>query len=182
MTEELPTVRMEKTVSYLKADLAKLRTSRVHTEMLDHITVLCYGQDMALSQLSTIHLAGPRQIMVSPWDQTNLAAIEKAIRDSDLNLNPSVDSGVIRIDMPELSGERRVELVKVVKKEGENARIAVRHIRRDELQSGKQQVKESKLSEDDYRRLEQSLQKATDESIVKIDKLIEEKSKELTTI
>lgn len=170
---------MARSVEFFKTDLAKVRTGRAHAGMIDHVKVSCYGQEMPLVQLATITVGGPRQLLIAPWDKSNEAVIEKAIREADLGLNPAADSGRIRIDLPELSQERRAELVKVVKKEAEAARVAVRNIRRDELHSLKSQVKEGEMSEDERKRCEDDLQKHTDKAVAQIDQLAAAKSEEL---
>ena len=170
---------MARSVEFFRADLAKVRTGRVNAGMIDHVKVSCYGQEMPLVQLASITVGGPRQIFVAPWDKANEAAIEKAIREAELGLNPASDSGRIRIDLPELSQERRSELVKVVRKEAEAARVAVRNIRRDELQALKGMVKEGDMSEDERKRREDVLQKHTDKAVARIDELAAAKGDEL---
>ena len=170
---------MARSVDFFKADLAKVRTGRANAGMLDHVRVSCYGQEMPLSQLASIAVAGPRQILVTPWDKSNGEAIEKAIRDADLGLNPAADSGRIRIDLPELSEERRAELVRIVKKEAEAARVAVRNIRRDRLQALKGMVKDGEMSEDERKRSEDELQRHTDRATARIDELAAAKGEEL---
>ncbi len=154
-------------------------TGRVNPGLLDQVKVPCSGQDMPLNQVAGIAATGPRQLMVSPWDKANEEAIEKAIREAGMGLNPAIDSGRIRSDMPELSEERRSELVKIVKKEAEAARVAVRNIRRDELGSVKSQAKAGDMSKDEGQRAEQELQKQTDKAIGEIDKLAAAKADEL---
>ena len=170
---------MARSVEFFKTDLAKVRTGRANAGMLEHVKVACYGQEMPLVQLASVTVGGPRQLLVSPWDKANEAAIEKAIREADLGLNPAADSGRIRIDLPELSEERRAELVRIVKKEAEAARVAVRNIRRDELQALKGRVKDGEMSEDDRKRREAALQKHTDRAVARIDELAAAKSDEL---
>jgi ribosome recycling factor len=173
---------MQKTLDALRTDLAKMRSGRAHLGLLDAVVVSCYGAEMPLAQTATVTVADARTLMVSPWDQSNAAAIEKAIRDSDLGVNPASGGSGIRVTLPLLSEERRHDMVKIISREGETARIAVRNIRRDALADIKSQVKESALSEDEGRRLEQLMQKITDASISEADAMIEEKKQELMTV
>ena len=171
--------KMRKTLEKLKDDLGKVRTGRPHTGLLDHITVDYYGTPTPINQLVQVTLADARTIAVSPWEKSLMQAIEKAIRDSDLGLNPVAAGTVIRIPMPPLTEERRRDLVKVIKGEAENARIAVRNTRRDANQQLKDGVKAKTLSEDDEKRGNSDIQKITDTHIAEIEKIFVEKEKEL---
>ena len=174
--------RMQKTLDALRNDMGKMRTGRAHAGLLDAVLVNCYGSDMPLSQIASVHASDAQTLLVSPWDANNVAAIEKAIRDSDLGLNPAATSGGIRVSMPPLSEERRKDLVKVIGKEVETARIALRNIRRDAVADVKTKVKAGEMSEDEGHRLEQQLQKTTDSSVAEADNIAEEKKQELLTI
>ncbi|MGU9951527.1 MAG: ribosome recycling factor [Gammaproteobacteria bacterium WSBS_2016_MAG_OTU1] len=174
--------RMQKTLEALRNDLGKMRTGRAHVGLLDGITVSCYGAEMPLSQTATVTAVDAKTLMVSPWDASNSTAIEKAIRDSDLGLNPATVSGGIRVALPALSEERRRDLVKVIGRDAENARVALRNIRRNVVSEIKEEVKSGSLSEDEGRRLEQRVQKITDSSVEEADALIEAKKQELMTV
>lgn len=174
--------RMAKSIETLKSDLAKVRTGRAHTGILDHITVDYYGSPTALSQVANLTLIDARTIGVQPWEKKMLAPIEKAIRDSDLGLNPSSQGDMIRVPTPPLTEERRKEMVKLVKSEAEDAKIAVRNIRRDANETLKKLVKDKAISEDEERRASDEVQKLTDKFVVDIDKLVAEKEKEVLTV
>src|SRR5512140_608409 len=171
--------KMGKSVETLKADLGKVRTGRAHTGLLDHIQVDYYGAPMPLNQVANVTLADARTIAVQPWEKKMVPVVEKAIRDSDLGLNPATAGDVIRIPMPALTEERRRDLIKVVRNEGENAKVAVRNLRRDANHSVKELLKAKQVSEDEDRRAEETIQKLTDRYVVEIDKLIAEKEKEV---
>lgn len=174
--------KMHKSVEALKTDLGKVRTGRAHTGILDHITVDYYGTPMPLNQVANVTLLDARTIGISPWDKKMGSVIEKAIRDSDLGLNPSATGDVIRVPMPALTEERRRELTKLVKSEGENAKVAVRNLRRDAIHHLKDLLKQKSVSEDDERRAQEDIQKLTDRFIVEIDKLIAAKEKDLMAV
>lgn len=174
--------RMQKTLDALRADLGKIRGGRAHPGLLDGVVVNCYGAEMPLSQTASVSAADARTLLVSPWDSGNGAAIEKAIRDSGLGLNPAATSGGIRVSLPALSEERRRDLVKVISREAETARIALRNIRRDAVAAIKAQVKSGEFSEDEGRRLENSVQKITDESVAETDSMIEDKKQDLLSV
>ncbi|WGG48290.1 ribosome recycling factor [Rugamonas sp. DEMB1] len=174
--------RMVKSLETLRADLAKVRTGRAHTGILDHVTVEYYGSPTALSQVASINLIDARTIGVQPFEKKMAATIEKAIRDADLGLNPSSQGDVIRVPTPALTEERRKEMVKLVKGEGEDAKIAVRNIRRDANETVKKLVKEKACSEDDERRSSDEVQKLTDKFIADIDKMVVDKEKEVLTV
>jgi len=174
--------RMAKSIDTLKADLAKVRTGRAHTGLLDHVMVDYYGNPTPINQVANLTLVDARTIGVVPFEKKMGATIEKAIRDSDLGLNPSTQGDMIRVPTPALTEERRKEMVKLVKSEGEDAKIAVRNIRRDGNESLKKLVKDKAISEDDERRGGDEIQKLTDKAIVDIDKLLAEKEKEIMTV
>jgi ribosome recycling factor len=169
-------------VESLKHDLAKIRTGRAHTGLLDHIHVDYYGSMVALAQVANVGLADARTITVQPWEKKMLSVIEKAIRESDLGLNPASQGDLLRIPMPPLTEERRREMTKVVRHEGENARVAVRNLRRDAIHLLKEMLKRKEISEDDERRAQDDVQKLTDRFVGEVDKLIAEKEKELMTV
>ena len=174
--------RMLKSVDSLKHDLAKIRTGRAHTGLLDHIQVDYYGSMVPLSQVANVGLGDARTITVQPWEKKMVPVVEKAIRESDLGLNPATAGDLIRVPMPPLTEERRRELTKVVKHEGENAKVAVRNLRRDANHHLKELLKKKEVSEDDERRAQDDIQKLTDRFIADIDKLIAEKEKEILTV
>ena len=174
--------KMQKSVEALKADLGKVRTGRAHTGILDHIHVDYYGTPMPIGQCANLTLADARTISVQPWEKKMVPVIEKAIRDSDLGLNPATSGDVIRIPMPALTEERRKELIKVVKHDAENARVAVRNLRRDANHQLKEALKKHEVSENDERRAQDEVQKMTDRHIATIEKLLQEKEKELMAI
>ena len=174
--------KMRKTVDTLKTDLAKIRTGRAHTGILDHIMVDYYGTPTPIPQVGNVTLLDARTIVVNPWDKKMSPAIEKAIRDSDLGLNPAAMGESVRVPMPALTEERRRDLIKVVRHEGENARVAVRNVRRDSIHHLKDLVKQKKVSEDEERRAEDDMQKLTDRSIADIDKLLQQKETDLLAV
>jgi ribosome recycling factor len=174
--------KMDKSVQAFKADLGKVRTGRAHTGLLDHITVDYYGQQTALNQVAKVILIDARTIGITPFEKKMTQAIEKAIRDSDLGLNPATSGETVRVPMPPLTEERRKELIKVVKHEAENARVAVRNLRRDAIHQLKDALKKHEVSENDERRALDEMQKMTDRHIADIDKLLAEKEKELLAV
>ena len=174
--------RMIKSIDTLKADLAKVRTGRAHTGILDHITVEYYGAPTALTQIANVTLIDARTIGVQPWEKKMLSVVEKAIRDSDLGLNPSSQGDVIRVPTPALTEERRKEMVKLVKTEAEDAKIAIRNIRRDANESLKKLVKDKAVSEDDERRANEEVQKLTDKFVADVDRMVVDKEKEVLTV
>jgi ribosome recycling factor len=175
-------VRMHKSIDTLKADLAKVRTGRAHTGILDHIQVDYYGSPTALTQVANVTLIDARTIGVQPWEKKMVAVVEKAIRESDLGLNPATQGDMIRVPTPPLTEERRKEMVKLVKHEAENAKIAIRNIRRDANEALKKLVKDKAVSEDDERRAQDDVQKMTDKFVMEVDKLVSEKEKEILTV
>lgn len=174
--------RMHKSVEAFKADLAKVRTGRAHPGILDHVTVDYYGSQTPLNQVAKISLIDGRTIGVAPFEKKLAQAIEKAIRESNLGLNPASAGDMIRVPMPSLTEERRKELAKVVHKEAETARVSVRNLRRDAIQSVKEALKKKEISENDERRAADDVQKLTDRHIAEIDKLLMQKEAELMAV
>jgi len=174
--------KMKKSIESLKHDLAKIRTGRAHTGLLDHIQVDYYGSMVPINQVGQVGLGDARTITVQPFEKKMVPVIEKAIRDSDLGLNPASHGDVIRVPMPALTEERRKELTKVVRHEGENARVAVRNLRRDANTHLKELLKKKEVAEDEERRAQDDVQKLTDRFVGEIDKLIAEKEKEILTV
>ena len=170
---------MKKSIDALKADLAKVRTGRAHTGLLDHIRVDYYGQAVPISQVANVTLVDARTIGIQPWEKKMAAVIEKAIRESDLGLNPASQGELIRVPMPALTEERRKELTKVVRHEGENARVAIRNLRRDANTHLKDMLKKHELPEDQERRAQDDVQKLTDRYIAEVDKLLQQKEADL---
>jgi ribosome recycling factor len=174
--------KMVKTVDALKHDYQKVRTGRAHTGLLDHIQVDYYGAMMPLNQVANVTLADARTIAVQPWEKKMVPVVEKAIRESDLGLNPATSSDVIRVPMPPLTEERRKDLIKVVRHEAENARIAVRNVRRDANEHLKKLLKDHTISEDDERHAQTDVQKLTDRYIADIDKVLQAKEADLLAV
>src|SRR5262245_48532724 len=173
---------MQKSVETLKHDLAKVRTGRAHTGLLDHIHVDYYGTQMPINRVANVTLVDPRTIGVQPFEKKMTQVIEKAIRDSDLGLNPATSGDVIRVPMPPLTEERRKELTKVVHKEAEAAKVAVRNVRRESIHALKEALKDKKISENDERKAHDDVQKATDRHVAEIDKLLAQKEAELMAV
>lgn len=171
--------RMNKSVESLKGELTRMRTGRASTSLLDHLTVEYYGSDVPLNQVASITVSDPRTLTVSPWEKTMVQPIEKAILTSDLGLTPASAGTTIRVPLPPLTEERRKEFVKLVKQEGENARVAIRNIRRDANNDLKSRLKEKEITEDEERRAESGIQKLTDRYIGDVDALVEAKESEL---
>ena len=174
--------KMQKSVEALKTDLAKIRTGRAHTGLLDHVMVEYYGSMVPVNQVANITLIDARTIGVQAWEKPMLGKIERAIRDSDLGLNPANMGELLRVPMPSLTEERRRDLTKVVRNEGEAAKVAVRNLRRDANQQLKDAVKDKEISEDDERRAEEDVQKLTDRHVAEIDKMLAAKEQELMQI
>ena len=174
--------KMDKAVTVAKEDFASIRTGRANPALFNKIMVDYYGTYTALSQLASIQVPEARMAIVSPFDKGAMANIEKAIRDSDLGLNPATSGDLIRVPMPTLTEERRKDLIKVVRAEAESAKVAVRNIRRDANDSLKKSLKEKEMSEDDERRSQEEVQKITDKFIAEIDKLLQLKESELLAI
>ena len=174
--------KMDKSVQAFKTDLGKVRTGRAHTGLLDHVKVDYYGTPTPINQVAKVILIDARTIGVTPFEKKLVPTIEKGIRESDLGLNPVTSGDTIRLPMPALTEERRRELVKVVKHEAENAKVAVRNLRRDAIQHLKDALKKHEISENDERRALDEMQKMTDKHIADIDRLLAEKEKELMAV
>lgn len=174
--------RMKKSVEALKAEFIKIRTGRVNTNLLDHIIVPFYGSDTPITQTANVTVLDAHTLGVTPWEKNMTAVIEKAIRDSDLGLNPVNLGSTLRVPLPPMSEERRKELVKVVRHEAENARVAIRNIRRDANHEIKSLEKEGDISKDDAKRAEDTMQKLTNQYIAKIDAVLVEKEAELMEV
>jgi ribosome recycling factor len=174
--------KMGKSVETLKTDLAKIRTGRAHAGLRDHVHVDSYGSQVPLSQVASVTLGDARTINVKPWEKKMMQVIERAIRDADLGLNPASSGDLIRVPMPALTEERRRELIKVVHKEAENARIAVRNIRRDANEHLKKMLKDKQCAEDEERRAQDDVQKLTDRFIADIDRIVQTKETDLMAI
>lgn len=174
--------RMKKSIDSLRQELAKLRTGRAHPGLLEHIHVEYYGSDMPLNQVASVSVSDARTLTVQPWEQKMVPVIEKAIITSDLGLNPVTAGNVIRIPLPALTEERRRDLVKVVRHEGENARVAIRNIRRDANHHLKQLLKDKDITEDEEHGAEDAIQKLTDKYVQQVDELLRDKEAELMEI
>ena len=174
--------KMQKSLEALKSDLGKVRTGRAHAGILDHVEVDYYGAPMPINQVANVTLIDARTIGVSPWEKKMVGPIEKAIRDSGLGLNPATMGELIRVPMPPLTEERRRELIKVVKNEGENAKVAVRNIRRDANNTLKELVKNKEISDDDERRAQDDVQRLTDKFIGEIEKTLQVKEADLLAV
>jgi ribosome recycling factor len=174
--------RMKKSVDALRSGLEKIRTGRANAGLLEHINVEYYGSRMALSQVANVSVADARTLTVTPWDKAMVQPIEKAIMESDLGLNPNTSGQVIRVPLPALTEERRKEFGKVVRKEGEEAKVAVRNVRRDALQHLKDALKKKEIAEDEEKRAAEAMQKLTDRFVADVDKLVTSKEQELLAI
>ncbi|MFZ9734155.1 MAG: ribosome recycling factor [Burkholderiaceae bacterium] len=174
--------KMTKSLDNLKSGLSKVRTGRAHPGLLEQITVDYYGTPTPLSQVANLTLVDARTIGVAPWEKKMVAVVEKAIRESDLGLNPAGSGDLIRVPMPPLTEERRRELTKVVKSEGEDCKVAVRNIRRDANEQLKKMMKDKLISEDDERRAQEDTQKLTDRFVAEIDKILAQKEAEIMTV
>lgn len=171
--------RMGKSIEALKGELTKLRTGRAHTSLLDHITVDYYGNPTPLSQVATITVSDARTLTVTPWEKNMVGPVEKAIMTSDLGLNPATSGTVIRVPLPPLTEDRRKDMIRIVRHEGEQAKVAIRNIRRDANSDIKALLKEKEITEDEERQAEDAIQKLTDKRIAEVDKLLEAKEKDL---
>jgi len=174
--------KMQKSIETLKVDLAKIRTGRAHAGMLDHVMVDYYGSMVPIGQVANVGLGDARTLTVQPWEKKMIPAVEKAIRESDLGLNPSTQGDVIRVPMPVLTEQRRRDLTKVVRSEAEGARVAVRNQRRDANTQLKELLKKKAVPEDEERRAQDEVQKLTDRFIAEIDRMVAEKEKEIMTV
>ena len=174
--------KMRKSIESLKTDLQKVRTGRAHTGILDHIQVDYYGSPVPISQVANLQLADARTITVQPWEKNMVSAVEKAIRESDLGLNPATMGETIRVPMPALTEERRRELTKFIKGEGEQTKVAIRNLRRDANEAFKRLVKDKDISEDDERRASDDIQKLTDKFVTEVDQVLQAKEAEIMTV
>ncbi len=175
-------LKMEKTIQSYKKDISTLRTGRANASMLDMIKVDVYGQQMPINQIATISVPEPRMISVQVWDQTNVPLIDKSIKESDLGINPQIDGQIIRIRIPDLTEERRKDLIKILKGMSEKSKVSIRNIRREGNEELKKLLNEKKISEDVSKSFEKNTQKITDENIESIEKIAEEKEKEILQI
>ena len=174
--------KMGRTIESFKGELQKIRTGRAHPGMLDQIHVDYYGSPVPLSQVAQLSLLDARTIGVQPWEKPMISKVEKAIRESDLGLNPSTTGDIIRVPMPALTEERRKDLTKVVKSQGEDAKVAIRNLRREANEHGKKLLKDKDITEDDERRLVDDIQKLTDRTIAEVDKLVQGKEAEILAV
>ena len=174
--------RMKKSIANLRLELSKLRTGRASTALLDQIRVDYYGTSSPLNQVSTVTVSDPRTISISPWDKSMIPVIEKAIMESDLGLNPMSASETIRVPIPSLTEERRVEITKIAKSEGENCKVAIRNIRRSCNSDLKEWLKEKEITEDDERLGQTQVQTLTDQFVASVDEIVAEKEKEIMTV
>ena len=174
--------KMDKSIQSFKKDISTLRTGRANTSMLDTIKVDVYGQLMPIDQLATISVPEARLISVQVWDKGNISLIENALQKSDLGINPQIDGQIIRLRIPDLTEERRNDLIKILKNMGEKSKVAIRNIRREANEDLKKKLKEKIISEDDNKNLEKNIQKLTDQNIENIEKILKEKEKEISQI
>ena len=174
--------KMIKSLESLKNDLGKVRTGRAHTGLLDHVMVDYYGSMTSVNQVANVTLGDARTINVQPYEKNMIGAVEKAIRDADLGLNPATNGDLIRVPMPMLTEERRKDLIKVVRTEGENAKVAIRNIRRDANDALKKMIKDKEISEDDEHRTQDEIQKLTDKNVAEIDKMLQVKEADLMAV
>jgi ribosome recycling factor len=174
--------KMIKSLETLKADFGKVRTGRAHTGILDHVVVDYYGNPTPINQVANLTLVDSRTIGVQPWEKSMVSAVEKAIRDADLGLNPATNGDQIRVPMPMLTEERRRDLIKVVRNEAENARIAVRNVRREANEQLKKLLKDKEVGEDEERRAQDDVQKLTDRFVTEIDKALQAKEADLMAV
>ncbi len=175
-------LKMHKSLESLKNDLAKVRTGRAHAGLLDHVTVEYYGSMVAVNQVANVNLGDARTINVQPYEKSMIGKVEKAIRDCDLGLNPATNGDLIRVPMPMLTEERRRDLTKIVRSEGENAKVAIRNVRRDANDALKKMIKDKEISEDDERRAQDEVQKATDKAVAEVDKMLQLKETDLMAV
>jgi len=174
--------RMDKSVAALRQELTKLRTGRAHTSLLDHITVDYYGSEVPLNQVSNVNVEDSRTLTVSPWEKDMVKAIEKAIMNSDLGLNPATAGTIIRVPLPPLTEERRKDMIRVVRNEAEGGRVAIRNIRRDAISDIKDLMKEKMIGQDDEHRAEDEIQVITDKHVATVDEILAQKESELMEI
>lgn len=174
--------RMAKSIESLRTELTKLRTGRAHTSLLDHVMVEYYGSQVPINQVANVNVGDARSLTVVPWEKKMVPLVEKAILNSNMGLNPVTAGDVIRVPLPALTEERRRDMTKVVRAEGEGARVAIRNIRRDVLGDIKELLKDKEITEDEERRAQDEIQKITDKFVAEVDKLIEAKEKDLMEI
>ena len=174
--------KMDKTIVSLRKDISTLRTGRANASMLDNIKLEVYGQQMPINQLATVSVPEARMITIQVWDKANVNVIDSAIKKSDLGVNPQIDGQIVRIRIPDLTEERRKELIKILKSMGEKSKVSIRNIRREANENVKKLLKEKKIGEDDNKSLEKDIQKITDDNISNIDKILKEKEKEIIQI
>ena len=180
--EKIFSSKMDKSIQSFKKDISTLRPGRANTNMLDTIKVDVYGQLMPIGQLATVSVPEARLISIQVWDKSNISVIESAIQKSELGINPQIDGQIIRLRIPDLTEDRRKDLIKVLKNMGEKSKISIRNIRREANEELKKELKEKKLSEDDNKNYEKNIQKLTDQNIENIDKILIEKEKEISQI
>lgn len=174
--------KMQKSLESLKNDLAKIRTGRAHVGLLDHVMVEYYGSMVAVNQVANVNLGDSRTINVQPYEKNMIGKVEKAIRDCDLGLNPATNGDLIRVPMPMLTEERRRDLTKIVRTEGEGTKVAIRNVRRDANDTLKKLIKDKEISEDDERRAQDDIQKATDKAVADVDKMLQVKETDLMAV
>ncbi len=174
--------KMDKSIQSLKKDISTLRTGRANTNMLDTIKIEVYGQQMPIDQIATVSVPEARLISIQVWDKTNTPLIESAIQKSELGINPQTDGQIIRLRIPDLTEDRRKDLIKVLKNMGEKGKVAIRNIRREANEELKKKLKEKIISEDDNKNFEKNIQKITDVNIQNIEKILAEKEKEISQI
>ena len=174
--------KMDKSIQSLKRDLSTLRTGRANPDMLSTIKIDVYGQKMPIEQLATISVPEPRLISIQVWDKSNVSTVDSAIQKSELGINPQIDGQIVRLRIPDLTEERRKELIKILKNMGEKGKISIRNIRREANEELKKKLKEKKISEDENSNFEKKIQKVTDTHIGNIDKILSEKEKEILQI
>nr|WP_223261284.1 ribosome recycling factor [Methylophilus medardicus] len=174
--------KMHRSLEALKTDLAKIRTGRAHTGLLDHVMVEYYGSMVAVSQVANINLGDARTLNVQPYEKNMISKVEKAIRDCDLGLNPATNGDLVRVPMPMLTEERRRDLTKIVRTEGEGAKVAIRNVRRDANDALKKLIKDKAISEDDERRAQEEVQKMTDKAVAEVDKILQQKEIDLMAV
>ena len=175
-------LKMEKTIQSFKKDISTLRTGRANASMLDTIKIDVYGQQMPINQIATVSVPEARMITIQVWDQGNVSLIDKSIKESDLGVNPQIDGQIVRIRIPDLTEERRKDLIKVLKTMSEKSKVSIRNIRRDSNEDIKKKLKDKNISEDDSKLFEKNIQKITDDNVINIDKITTEKVKEILQI
>jgi len=174
--------RMQKSIESLKGELTKLRTGRAHTSLLDHVMVSYYGNETPLNQVASVNVSDPRTLTVTPWEQNMVGAVEKAILQSNLGLNPATSGKAIRVPLPPLTEERRKDMIKIVRQEGENAKVAIRNIRRDANSDLKSLNKEKEITDDELKQADDVVQKLTDKYVAEVDEILAVKEKDLMEV